>query len=298
LNQIISELNYKGKAIYLPPKYFKDPETSKVYVSKQNEGKLPAPEEILKNENQFFLENPHGILLTPPGAQLSRLFEKRLDTSFAKTDLKYVTQNMPKLFIEDLEIAENIEIETEHNKIKIRITNSAFKEAHKENNNISNSYHSIGCPLLSAIACALTKATGKLVTIENMQLSKNGKNIEATYRILEKIEITTFLPEIKPEELTEKLLTGLTQHYIKKSFLPNLPSLLLTAIGVSILSLVAWITWNDLRFWGKDIAIIFFGSRTAEAISLGMGLKLIHYLLIGLASLLSGVLTYLRRSLV
>ena len=129
LNQIIQELNYKGNAIYLPPKYLKNPDASKVYISKQKDGKLPEYELILKHENQLFFENPQGILLTPPGASLSKLFEKRLVTSFAKTDLKYVIQNMPKLFIEDLEIAENIEIETEYNTIKIRITNPTFKEA-------------------------------------------------------------------------------------------------------------------------------------------------------------------------
>jgi uncharacterized membrane protein len=70
LNQIIHELDYKGKGIYLPPKYLKDPEASKVYISKQKDGKLPKPELILKYENQLFFENPQGILLTPPGAQL------------------------------------------------------------------------------------------------------------------------------------------------------------------------------------------------------------------------------------
>ena len=123
LNQIIQELNYKGKAIYLPPKYLKDPQASKVYISKQEDGKLPNPSLTLKYKNQIFFQKPQGILLTPPGAQLSRLFEKRLDTNFTKTDLNYLAQNIPKLIIEDLEIAENIEIETERNKIKIRIIN-------------------------------------------------------------------------------------------------------------------------------------------------------------------------------
>ena len=291
LNQIIQELNYKGKAIYLPPKYLKDPQANKVYISKQKDGKLPNPELTLKYENQLFFENPQGILLTPPGAQLSRLFEKRLDTNFAKTDLNYLTQNMPKLIIEDLEIAENIEIETENNKIKITITNSIFKETHTENNKLSHVYSSIGCPLCSAIACALTKATGKPITIENIQPSEDGKIIEATYRILGKTEPETFLPEIKSEEL----LTEPIQLQIRKRLLPNLASLLLTTIGSIILAQVAWVTFYDMTMWGKDIAVIFLASRAGEAISLGIGMKIIHYFLIGLASFLSGMLTYLRR---
>jgi hypothetical protein len=294
LNQIIQELDYKGKAIYLPPKYLKDPEESKVYIPKQKEGQLPTPEHVLKQESHLFFENPQGILLTPPGAQLSNLFEKRLDTSFAKTDLKYVTQNLPKLLVEDLEIAENIEIETNNNKIKIRITNSTFKEAHKENNKFYM-YPYIGCPLSSAIACALTKATGKPITIEKIETSEDCKIIESTYLILGKTETETLLPEIQPEELTEKLLIKPIPPLIRKRLLPNLASLLLTVIGSILLTEVAWVTLYDMTIWGKDIALIFLGSRTGQAISLGIGMKIIHYFLIGLASFLSGILTYLRR---
>lgn len=288
LNQIICELNYKGKVIYLPPKYLKNPEASKVYISKQKE-EVPEPELTLKHENQLFFGNPSGILLTPPGAQLSRLFEKRLDTNFTKTDLNYITQNMPKLLIEDLEIAENIEIETENNKIKIKITNSTFKEVHNGNNQLSHTYP-FGCPLSSAIACALTKATGKPITIENTQASEDGKIIETTYQILGKIETETetFSPEIKPEVLLTKPL-----HLVTKKLFPNLASLFLTSFGLLLLIWVGWLTWYDLTVWGKDIITIFLGSRVGEAISLGIGMKLIYYFLIGLTSFLSGIL-YLR----
>jgi len=77
--------------------------------------------------------------------------------------------------------------------------------------------------------------------------------------------------------------------------LPNLPSLFLAAFGSIILAWVGYLTWYDMTWWSKDIALIFFGSRTGEHISLGIGMKVIHYLLIGLALLLSGLLTFLRK---
>jgi uncharacterized protein YuzE len=294
LNQIIFELNYKGNAVYLPPKYLKDPEASKVYISKQKEGKLPEPNLILNHEKKLFFGNPNGILLTPPGAQLSRLFEKRLDTNFTKTDLNYIAKSMPKLLIEDLEIAENIEIETENNKINIKITNSSFKEAHNGNNSFSHAYPYFGCPLSSAIACALAKATGKPITIKNMQTSEDGKVIETTYQILGKTETEPLSPEIKTERLTKELPTISTSLQIKKRLLPNLVGLLLTVTGLLILAQVAWITWYDITVWSKDIVRIFLGSRTGETISLGIGMKIIHYFILGLAFFLSGILAYLR----
>jgi len=206
LNQIMQELNYKGKAIYLPPKYFENPEASKVYVSKQEGAELPTPELILKHESQLFIKNPQGILLTPPGAEMTKLFEKTLGTSFTKVDIEYLQQNLPKLLIEALEIAEDLEIETKNRKvtreitdavsligtargtIHVKITNPILQDLWKEDRRLSHLCGTVGCPISSAIACALTKATGKPITIEKIQPSKDGKIIEADYGVLETTE--------------------------------------------------------------------------------------------------------------
>jgi len=74
----------------------------------------------------------------------------------------------------------------------------------------------------------------------------------------------------------------------------NLAGLFLLAFGLVALAWVGWLTWHDVTMRGKDIARIFFGSRIGEAISLGIGMKVIHYFLIGLALLLSGLVTLLR----
>jgi len=95
--------------------------------------------------------------------------------------------------------------------------------------------------------------------------------------------------------LTEELLAAAIERHARQRLLPNLASLFLTAIGSIILAQVAWVTLYDMTTWGKDIAQIFLGTRTGEAISLGIGIQVIHYFLIGLASLLSGLLTSLRR---
>jgi len=191
LNQIMQEVDYRGKAIYLPPKYFRNPDTSKIYLPKHENGKLPTPEHILKQENAIFIGSPEGLLLTPAGAELASLFERTLGTSFTRTDLRYLQQKLPRLFIEDLEIAENLEIEARDSKegemndtIHVRITDSLFKDLYKAAENRSH-IGVVGCPICSALACALTKATGKPITIEAIQPIEDGEIIEATYRVLE-----------------------------------------------------------------------------------------------------------------
>jgi hypothetical protein len=47
--------------------------------------------------------------------------------------------------------------------------------------------------------------------------------------------------------------------------------------------------------WGKSILLVFFGDRSGEVIGLGIGMKIIYYLLIGLALFFSGLITLLRR---
>jgi len=185
LNQILQELNYEGKAIFLPPKYLQDPEENKAYIPKLENWELPKPEQIYGQQESIFIKNPEGILISPPGSELTRLFEKTLETSFTRINLEYLRQNMPKLLIEDLEIAQNFELEEADGKIYARIENSIYRSLIKDLEKMSSIWGKIGCPLSSAIACALTKATGKPVTIEAQKISKDGRTIEIEYRLIE-----------------------------------------------------------------------------------------------------------------
>ena len=203
LNQILTELEYQGKGTYLPPNYFKDLETSKVYVPKNKEANLPKPEEIQQKADKTFLKNPEAALIIPPGSSLLKLFEKTLGKSFTKANLEYLQQNLPRLFIEDLEIAENLEIQIKPTKlaqkvadsvsttqlkndtIQVKITNSIYDSVCKEARSLKHICGSIRCPICSAIACAIAKASGKPVTIEKTECTEDGKVIEAYYRIIE-----------------------------------------------------------------------------------------------------------------
>lgn len=202
LEQMMEELGYNGDAVYLPPKYFENPENTGVYVAKRKTGSLPTPEQTQRAGDKLFVKETNGILLKPPGAELARICEKTLGTSFMRVNLNYLQQNLPKLFIEDLEIAENLQIETspeegalrqpnsssptgaDVGKVHVKITDPVCKEVCQESSRLARVCGKIGCPVCSSIACALTKATGEAVMIENAQFSKDGKTVEVTYRIL------------------------------------------------------------------------------------------------------------------
>jgi len=183
LSKIIKELDYKGRAVYLPPKYLRDFKSGLVYIPKKEETEIPSVEEV--SEEKTFSKNPQGIFLTPPGLNLTHLFEKELETDFVKTDLPYLQKNMPKLFIENLEIAQDSQIETQNSIVNVEITGSVYKDFCTETRKLQNICGSIGCPLCSAIACALAMAVGKPIIIEKDETSEDNKTITIQYRILE-----------------------------------------------------------------------------------------------------------------
>jgi uncharacterized protein YuzE len=183
IEKILINSNTKAKGIYLPPKYLKDFESSLIFIPSTPNQPLPTPEEI--NEQKLYSENPKGILLTPPGLQLSKLFEKKLETSFTRTDLRYIQEKLPKLLIEDLEIADDAEIKTTNHTITIEITNHIFNQICEETNKLQRTSESIGSPLSSAIACALAKATGKPITIEKEEQNTDRKTTRIQIRTLE-----------------------------------------------------------------------------------------------------------------
>jgi hypothetical protein len=160
------------------------------------------------------------------------------------------------------------------------------KEVCKEANKLQNICGGIGCPICSSIACSLAKATGEPITIEKIQTTEDGETIEATYQILKaelQLQAET-APSVTPRAITQRLAR-----------LPTLVSFTLIGSGSLILALITWIIWHDTTTWHKSLTEILFGSRTGEAISLGIGMKAIHYLVIGLALLTSGIIMFFHK---
>ncbi|MEJ2242715.1 MAG: hypothetical protein P8Y18_11335 [Candidatus Bathyarchaeota archaeon] len=291
LDQMINELGYKGEVIYLPPKYLRDPENYKAYLSKNQREKTPEPNLILKQKNQLFLKNPEAILFTPPGAKLTKLFENRLGINFSLV---------------------SIIGKKDHAIIKVRIINSIFKDIIKENPKLFQISHKIGPPIISAIACALAKTTGKPVNIADIQSYKDANLTTITYKVenfeyTEPIEVQFPVKASiieKPEKQDnqpipyKKIQTPILktkEKSIQTFGLPRLVGLSIIAIGAIIFIWMSFLTWNDVTIFNKDLGEALLMYRTGEPIGLGIGMKFIHYFMLGSVLIVSGVLLYLKR---
>lgn len=160
----------------------KDIESGLLYIPKESEQPIPSQKEINQKEMGFSIQN--GIVLTPPGLALSKLFEKELGTSFLKLDVFQLQFRLPKILIENLEIAKDVKIIIDSNKITVKIVDNILNDLCQETRKLPKTHKIVGCPLSSAIACALAKTTGKIVII---QKEEQNPKYETTiyYKLLE-----------------------------------------------------------------------------------------------------------------
>jgi len=189
VDRIIQDLEYKGKSYYIPP-YPKEvylPEHLKglkeliVFISADSDEGMPSIEEMAKS--RFILENPKGICVAPPGLGLLAQFEKELRTDITKLELNELNETLRQIILENFQLAKEIEMKTEENQVYLKIIDSTYKKLYTAEQNLK-SLHFLGCPLVSAIACAIAKTTGKITTIHKDKTSLDGQTIEVWYRFI------------------------------------------------------------------------------------------------------------------
>lgn len=182
IERILTEMDLTEKGVYLPPKSLKNIESSLIFIPETIKTPLPTPEET---SEKLYSENKKGVFITPPGYSLSRIFEKELRTSFTKTDLAYLQVNLPKLFTEELQIAETAEIRSQGNTITVELTNNIFKDICRETDNQPRSHAQVGCLLSSALACVFAKVSGKPIIIQSEIQTPETKTVTIEYNVKE-----------------------------------------------------------------------------------------------------------------
>ncbi len=126
------------------------------------------------------------MYLTPSGLDLANLFEDELGVEFIEVDMDFLHKSLPKLFIEGLEMVEDIKMKKRGNTVRFRIWNSTYKDlCSKVRKHTKKGCDSFACPLCSSIACTLARVTGKPVIIQRSKVSSNGEKLGIEYQIIE-----------------------------------------------------------------------------------------------------------------
>jgi hypothetical protein len=179
IDRLMSGLGYTQKGVHIPAR---NPEKVVVFIPSKPLTRIPRIQEI---ENQTFISNPEGLAVVPPGLGLAKLFERELHVDFGKCGLDTLSERLPKLLIENLEMVQDFEMRADGNNVCVKFVESIYSGFCNQLRKSTAVCSSLGCPLCSAMACILAMASGKPVLFENDTFSADGKTVEAFYRILE-----------------------------------------------------------------------------------------------------------------
>lgn len=189
VDRIISDLNYKGKAFYIPPypkevylpDHLKGLKDMVAFISAQGSKKMPPIEDLAKR--RFLLQHPRGICVTPPGLGLLTLFEEEIGKDFSEIDTDELPTTLSELVIANFHLARDIKLEMSPKKAKLTVEKPLYGNLY--GNQELKSLRMLGGPLISAIACALAKSSGKIVMIERQEIIENGERIDIIFRFIE-----------------------------------------------------------------------------------------------------------------
>lgn len=133
-------------------------------------------------KDKFLIENPKGLLIASPGIGLLDQIEQRRERYVAKNPPVELDVMLPSL-LKGLYLTKDIEMTTNGNHVTLQITDSLYKNLYSQKYNL-RSINFIGCPIVSAAACAIAESTGKPTQIQKIVSSPNGRTMIATIKIV------------------------------------------------------------------------------------------------------------------
>ena len=190
IDRIIRDFGYKGAAYYIPPypqdvylpDHLKGLKEPVVFLSATSNSDMPPIEEIAASK--FQLKDSRGALITSPGSGLLSQIEKELNADFTKMNLKELCEALPHVISENLGLSKETELLQEETEIQLRLSDSLYQNLYSKENNFK-SVNLLGCPIASAVACAIAKSSGKPVMIKRQRITPAGQTIGIWYRIVE-----------------------------------------------------------------------------------------------------------------
>ena len=189
IDRIIRDLKCEGQGYFIPPypKHTPIPEHLKalkdqvVFIPAEKDFNMPSIEEIV--ERRFLLKKTKGILVSPPGIGLLEQAQKQSRLDFSKMDPGQICDVLSRYTTENFSLAKTMEIKRSEDEVALKMSDFLYLSFYRPEENIA-SVSRLGCPIVSALACALAGATGRIVTIDKQVLAPDGLTLEVLYRLL------------------------------------------------------------------------------------------------------------------
>lgn len=177
LSELISNLGYRGRVVFVHPKSLEGLKKGFLFISKDESSVLPPDSQF--TSNKVFFENPPGILISAPEQAVVDLFERKLGVNFATVNVPFLQEKLPRLLTEDLQLVENMTLEEQGSHTRLVIQGGACAQiCSAVSQKISLGNH-FGCPVCSAFALIISKTTASPIMIEKN--ASDGNSITTTF---------------------------------------------------------------------------------------------------------------------
>jgi len=160
---LLSRFGYDGTAVIVPPKTIGDNPA------------LQISHKTMKGDKTSF---------TPLGLDLAFFMEKKSPVDLFLLEFDTLTEFLSKMFTDELELASGFVMWRNGDLIQVRMTDFIFQDMCKQIESSSeSSCKRLLCPICSSIACLISKATRKSISLDRMSFNPN--TIEICFRIHE-----------------------------------------------------------------------------------------------------------------
>jgi hypothetical protein len=190
LDRMINDLRYNGHGYYIPsypqraylPEYYKNLKDSIVFIADDSFTGLPAVEELASGK--FISEHDRGVFITSPGSGVLNQIEQHLNIDFTTVPLPELCNVLPRCMTEFFNLAEEMNLQIlNESTVQLHVVGVLYESLYKPES-ISKSVSLLGCPVVSAVACALAKSSGKTVMITEQKFWPEGLGVEATFTFI------------------------------------------------------------------------------------------------------------------
>jgi len=188
LNSLLEELGIDSNAVYLPTK--EENHQPRAFLPLIRAPDLPSIFlKGLKGSGLFIVngQDPYqsGVVLVPPGSSLVTLIEQESGIDFQNVKLDKLEDALRAGLAESLEVVEDIRVIFVNGSVRVEVGPLVSEELYQMQSRVASSLCSqVGCPLSSAVICAITKAAKMPVSVTKIS-ALHGRRISIELRLLE-----------------------------------------------------------------------------------------------------------------
>jgi hypothetical protein len=188
IERMINNLKFNPQGFYIPaypkdvvlPEYLANLKEPVVYISESFDGK-PSVDELAAG--RFLSTKTQGIFVTSPGSGIMAQIEKQLQMEISKVPLQELSEYLPKSLTENFNLAKNAEMTLLPNGASFKATGILYESFYRPESTLK-SVRVLGCPVVSAVASALAKASGKTVVIKEQTLTAGNCGVYAVFEFV------------------------------------------------------------------------------------------------------------------